>query len=614
MKQICHLILAASLSLTATSAIATPNDRTSKWVNIEQVKDGTGAGLTQAYTGKGVIIGIIDIGLDLTHPTFYAIDGKTYRIKRFVDNEKGADTTTGHAIPLGREYRTEEEILGVQHSADSKSAQHGTHVLGIAAGSGFGTPYQGMAPETDICAIAIDLETDYTSNAEMPEFKYIFDYADEQGKPCVINYSMGTGFDPKNFYKAEQNLKKMLGPGHILVAGAGNSGAQPYYTIKKRGVEAGGVLLKPFDDKPSREYNFISNEPFILKCIRVTSKNMKDYTKGDSLTFDTQSLPTAAQTIDIYQAQITKADSIYTLKLSLTDPTDMDMLGAFLLVVEGKDAQVKIIADFHVTLRNDTALDPRCNLASEAASICAPSCWADVICVGNIVGRKDASDISADIPADPSGLLGTREGTSSMGPTFTGIIKPDVMAPGTNIISSANSFSTPTAGHMTPFTSSEFNGKAYPWSLCTGTSQATPVVTGIIALWLEAKPTLTPQEALETIRLTSKPLGTDSLGHPNNQYGYGLIDAYKGLLHVLGIDTSIPSLSQHQPAGMTFRVQGDMLYADGAEDGTPVALYNLSGTLVRQSKVENSSVSLSALPKGVYAVQLGKHGSTLIRK
>lgn len=612
MKKLSLALIIACCSL-ATSMSAAPNDRTTKWVNIEQVKNGTGAGLTQAFTGKGVIVGILDIGFDLTHPTFYATDGKTYRIKRFVDNCKDADTTKGHAIPLGREYRTEEEILDLKHSGDSKYHQHGTHVLGIAAGSGYGTPYQGMAPDADICAICVDLTTEYTTNPESPEFKYIFDYADEQGKPCVINYSMGTGYNPKTFYKAEQAFKKMLGPGHIIVAGAGNSGAQPYYTIKKRGVEAGGVFLKSDNQKNSREHNFISNDPFVLKVIRV--KGIGKQVKGDSLTFDSQNLPAAPQTIDIYQAQMTKSDSIYTLSLKFTDPDDFDMDGSFILLVEGKEAQVRIIADVYMSIHNNTALDPRCNLASEAGSILAPSCFADIISVGNIVGRKNQNDTTADIPADPDGVLGVRNGTSSVGPTYTGITKPDVVAPGSFIISAGNSFSsTEIRDNIETFTASEFNGKSYPWRLGTGTSQSTPVVSGIIALWLEAKPTLTTQEVLETIRLTSKPLGTDSLSYPNNEYGYGIIDAYKGLLHVLGLDTSIRSLSQHQPAGMTFRVQGDVLYADGAADDIPVTFYNLSGTIVRQSKVENGTVSLSGMPKGVYAVQLGNQGSTLIRK
>ena len=291
------------------------------------------------------------------------------------------------------------------------------------------------------------------------------------------------------------------------------------------------------------------------------------------------------------------------------------MDGSFILLVEGKEAQVRIIADVYTSIHNNTALDPRCNLASEAGSILAPSCFADIISVGNIVGRKNQNDTTADIPADPDGVLGVRNGTSSVGPTYTGITKPDVVAPGSFIISAGNSFSsTEIRDNIDAFTASEFNGKSYPWRLGTGTSQSTPVVSGIIALWLEAKPTLTTQEVLETIRLTSKPLGTDSLGYPNNEYGYGIIDAYKGLLHVLGLDTSIRSLSQHQPAGMTFRVQGDVLFADGAADDIPVTFYNLSGTIVRQSKVENGTVSLSGMPKGVYAVQLGNQGSTLIRK
>ena len=51
----------------------------------------------------------------------------------------------------------------------------------------------------------------------------------------------------------------------------------------------------------------------------------------------------------------------------------------------------------------------------------------------------------------------------------------------------------------------------------------------------------------------------------------------------------------------------------GAEDGTAVTLYNLSGTIVRQSQVTGGAVSLDGLQPGVYAVQIGRLGSTLIR-
>ena len=80
------------------------------------------------------------------------------------------------------------------------------------------------------------------------------------------------------------------------------------------------------------------------------------------------------------------------------------------------------------------------------------------------------------------------------------------------------------------------------------------------------------------------------------------------------ISTAISAVSTHQPAGATFRLSGDLLYADGVADGTPVSLYNLQGVLVGQTTVEGGAISLAGLQKGVYAVQLDNLGSTLIRK
>ena len=82
---------------------------------------------------------------------------------------------------------------------------------------------------------------------------------------------------------------------------------------------------------------------------------------------------------------------------------------------------------------------------------------------------------------------------------------------------------------------------------------------------------------------------------------------------MLDLSTGIQGLSQKQPDNITFRVENGQLIAEGAEDGTAVTLYNLSGGIVRQTTVQAGSVSLTGLQKGVYAVQLGKLGSTLIR-
>ena len=145
---------------------------------------------------------------------------------------------------------------------------------------------------------------------------------------------------------------------------------------------------------------------------------------------------------------------------------------------------------------------------------------------------------------------------------------------------------------------------------------ATPITSGVIALWLQAKPDLTPEDIFGVIERTSHQPEPDFSGTDKNVfYGWGEIDAYAGLLDILGLATSVPGLSQHQPKGVTFRMNGNQLFIDGAADGTPVRIYTTDGRLVASVRIAGGSVSLPAgSPAGVYAVQIGTLGSTLIRK
>ena len=157
--------------------------------------------------------------------------------------------------------------------------------------------------------------------------------------------------------------------------------------------------------------------------------------------------------------------------------------------------------------------------------------------------------------------------------------------------------------------------QSYYFAPMSGTSMATPTAAGIVALWVQAAKdkgrTLTNEDVKDII---SHACDTDEYTKAKpERFGTGKINAYKGLLYVLGLSAGISELSQHQPAGVTFRVADGVLTADGAEDGTTVTLYSLSGTVVRQATLQGGSVSLAGLQRGVYAVQLGKLGSTLIR-
>ncbi len=99
---------------------------------------------------------------------------------------------------------------------------------------------------------------------------------------------------------------------------------------------------------------------------------------------------------------------------------------------------------------------------------------------------------------------------SSRGPSPWGEIKPEVSAPGVSVLSSL-----PGGGLGTK----------------SGTSMAAPHVTGLVALILQANPELTVDEVESVIVNTARPLGDE---HPNNDYGWGLVDAYAAVTQAGG--------------------------------------------------------------------------------
>lgn len=606
-------------------------------INVNAVPVYSGLDLPQAYTGKGVVVGVMDIGFDLTHPTFYDMVASDYRIRCLWDQL--AEDTVGSSFYVGNGYQGRESLLAYGHSRDGLDQSHGTHTAGIAAGTGYTTPYRGLAYAGDICLVAnatsenaVLIDTadyyKYTYATDALGFKYIFDYADRVGKPCVINFSEGSTQDFRGddllYYEV---LDSLTGPGHILVASAGNTGGQRCYIHKPAGEDRAGIFVR--NSKSKIFHTLKSAQPFLLRfriygggtpaVVDIPTADVLSST--DSLLMDTIAVDGRKYVVQVsaYPSCYNKVELVYDVmmqreggSLGTQHPVSMEMIGT--------DADIqcyRVNGEFYVN-----ALDPASDDGDNTHGIYSPSSAPCVISVGASAYRGWILNCKGEQKIFDQGRDGLRAAFSSVGPTFDNRIKPDVMAPGMNVVSSYSSFFL--ASHPDAYEVGwdvahfEFKGRTYAWNGSSGTSMAAPVVTGAIALWLEADPKLSPEDCKEIFSKTCTH-ADPSLSYPNNLYGHGQIDVYAGLLEVLKRKTTgLEEIPVGRPKGI--RVQAasgvfEISVADPIHQDVSVTVYAVDGSMIRKHLLpaghHSSRSDLSGFRPGVYILHLQSKDASL---
>ena len=603
-------------------------------LNAQPVYSGTG--LPQAFTGRGVVMGIMDIGFALTHPTFYDSAAQNYRIRRFWDMI--AADTTGSELYVGRDYTTTDELLTLGHSRDGQLFWHGTGTLGIAAGSGYQSPYRGMAPESDICIVANAVSDDlqfidsadvekYTYATDALGFKYIFDYADSVGQPCVISFSEGSSQDFRGYdLLYYEMIDKMVGPGHIIVSAAGNRAHQKFWFRKPAGQASTGTFLWNYGGVDG---TLKSASPFDIRFVvygaandTITIPTRDVLACEDSLwsqAITVQGIGTTV-TVEAYPSCYHAEEICYDVALALPDPTAPLPFRVSLEVV-GQEADVefwKLSAAL-----TTSSVNPELCAGDGTHTIMSPASSPSIICVGSTYYRTGVTNDRGEWQEYEKAQRGRRVEHSSMGPTMDGRIKPDVMAPGANIIQPCSSFffeNNPTSPDddwsVEHF---PFNGRTYAWTANTGTSSASPAVGGAIALWLQANPRLTPADVMGVIaRTSSHP--DPSLSYPNNEYGYGQIDVYRGLLDVLGT-LGIDGISA-TPTPARIAVSPGLLHLQLAQPATVplrLRLFSLAGQVLsdQQLPAHQTAYDVPVSIKGVGIIQIDGdahcQGSQIVR-
>jgi hypothetical protein len=184
-------------------------------------------------------------------------------------------------------------------------------------------------------------------------------------------------------------------------------------------------------------------------------------------------------------------------------------------------------------------------------------------------------------------------------------MKPDIAAPGVAIASAISSFTT---GNYTSVANASFNGSTYHFAKFSGTSMASPMVAGVVALMLEANPYLSAAQVKEIIMQTARQDNYTGVipteGSP--QWGAGKINAYAavqlavqtlGLLEAATIlEWSVyPNPVQHY---LHFTIVELPEFAE---------IVGLDGKRYWVA-IENGKMSVQDLPTGTYYVRLQQNG------
>ncbi|MBW3605738.1 MAG: S8 family peptidase [Actinobacteria bacterium] len=493
-------------------------------------------------TGDGVVVGIIDFGLDYTLDDFIAVDGST-RVAFLWD--QALQPVAGEHVPAefgyGVEYDADDidaalaapnPFAVVRHRPDA--ASHGTHVAGIAAGNGRAGDAQfpagtfvGAAPEATIVFVqphAVDAQTTFTDSTRVAEaMSYVFARARDLGLPCVVNMSLGqNGGSHDGESIVERAIDRLLEePGRAFVLAAGNehlwrghaSGCVDAADTTTLQWRAGGQLPLPDGtvlpagggDRTPNEME-IWYSPRDQFGLRVTAPGGADSTAmvapGETVI---HSFTNGNQAfIDSERLSRLNGDARIYLEVSpgLAPRVQEGIWQVELLPLEIRDGHFDAWIERDARDRDNAFADQ--------------SFFVGVDFDGRMTLGTPATTRRGLAIANYNHTVVAPNDSSSRGRTRDGRDKPEVAAPGTNIVASAALGGRPGPGGPLPVRVRK-----------TGTSMSAPHVTGIIALLLQRRADLSaPQIRGALIGSASPPVGVEPF---DLAWGYGRVDAEAAL-------------------------------------------------------------------------------------
>lgn len=442
---------------------------------------------TYEVSGKNILVGFIDSGIDYMHPAFMNDEGTT-RIEYIYDLSAGGKVYNKQTI--NEAIKSPNPFLIVP---SSDITGHGTHVVGIACAGGRINPrYKGVAPDSSIAMVKAARGVAVLSSQIMRGLKFLLDKSKELNMPLCVNISLSTNNGPHNgsslleqYIRTIANLERIC-----IVIAAGNEGAAAHHTS--------GQFIK----NPKRSFNVASDERVVVINFYKTilsniALNIIGPTGQRSNTIEIREGyfqgNIGRNRFDIYVAGPKPFELDSEIQIILSARSGYLVEGIWTLEIELKN---EYDGEYSIWLPVSEGLNPNTRFMEPITlnTLGIPATVDNIIAVGSYdyINNKIS-------PFSGRGAL-------NRGDT----IRPDVVAPGENI--------------MAPVPNESYDSK-------TGTSMATPQVCGICALIMEwgiikgNDPYLFGQR-LKYYLVKSAKRDRKDIEYPNPMWGYGKVCAF----------------------------------------------------------------------------------------